>query len=363
MVVISVNTGSTSVRLAVHERWDATSPATSSTSAPVDGDPRAALGELLAPHDDVTAVVHRVVDGGGRDEPCVVDDDVEAEIEASTERSPLHAPRALRWIRAARAASGPDVPQLAVFDTAFTAGLSDVAATYALPHELCARHGLRRRGFHGIAHAAQWRRFARDRDGRGRLVSVHLGGGCSITSVADGRAVDTTMGFTPLEGLVMATRSGDVDPGLLVYLQRHADLDVDALDDLLNRRSGLLGLSGLSGRMDELLASDEPRARLAVDVFCWHARKAIGAALATLGGADAIVFGGGVGENAPAVRAKALDGMAWCGIRLDEAVNADTAGVDARISTDDAAIDVHVRGVDEAVEMVAQASHLWEGSR
>lgn len=199
------------------------------------------------------------------------------------------------------------MPQVAVFDTAFYAGLPQVAATYALPRSLCAEYGLRRFGFHGLAHDALWRRW-RELSGaqqsNSRVISLQLGAGCSITAMRNGKPLDTSMGFSPLEGLVMATRCGDVDPGLIVFLQRAKGLESAALERLLNRESGLLGVSGLSDDMRALLEAHSETARRAVDLYCYRARKYIGAYLMVLEGADAILFGGGVGENAPEVRAR-----------------------------------------------------------
>ena len=243
------------------------------------------------------------------------------------------------------------VPQVAVFDTAFYARLPAVAATYALPRELAARHGLRRYGFHGLAHQALWSRWRELRpdvaDG-GRLISFQLGAGCSVTAVERGAARDTSMGFSPLEGLVMATRSGDIDPALVTYLQRVEDLSAEESERLLNERSGLLGISGVSGDMRKLLAADDPHARLAVELYCYRARKYLGAYMAVLGGADAILFGGGVGENAAGVRARILAGFEWAGIRLDAAENSAAAGREGRLSAVDSRMDAWVIPVDEA---------------
>ncbi len=362
MTVLTVNTGSSSVRLAVFDADNgAPRPRATRHAQAGAGTARAVLRDFLANAGAgaVGAVAHRVVHGGERlVRPCAIDANVEAEIERLAPLAPLHNPSALEWMRAARAALGPSVPQVAVFDTAFYAHLPEVAATYALPRHLSARLGLRRYGFHGLAHEAMWRRWCAlhpERQGRGRIVSLQLGAGCSITAVRDGRAVDTSMGFSPLEGLVMATRAGDVDPGLLLYLQRAEGMTPERLERLLNEESGLLGLSGTSGDMQRLLGSEEPAARLAVETYCYRARKYVGAFLAALGGAEAILFGGGVGEHAPEVRARILTGLLWMGVVLDATVNRAAVGAEARIGNGFSEIEVWVIPVDEAAILAQEA--------
>jgi len=287
-----------------------------------------------------------------------IDAAVEAEIERLAALAPLHNPVALAWIRACREALGVDLPQVAVFDTAFYAHLPEVARTYALPHALCERHGLRRYGFHGLAHQALWSRWRVLRpdvaDG-GRVISFQLGAGCSVTAIDHGRPLDTSMGFSPLEGLVMATRGGDLDPGLVTFLQRVEGLNAADMEQLLNERSGLLGVSGTSADLRTLLAADDPRARLAIDLYCYRARKYLGAYLAVLGGADAVLFGGGVGEHAAVVRAGILAGFAWAGLRLDAVANTATVGREGRISKTDSRIEAWVIPVDEARVLATEA--------
>jgi acetate kinase len=311
----------------------------------------------------VEQVAHRVVHGGAHlPAAAFIDAAVEDEIARLIPLAPLHNPIALRWIRDSRAFFGVDVAQVAVFDTGFYRDLPAVAHTYAIPRTLIDKHGLRRYGFHGLAHAymnARWRRCAPD--GGTRVISLQLGAGCSITAAENGVARDTSMGFTPLEGLVMATRSGDIDPGLLLYLQRAEGWDADTVDRVLNEEAGLAGLSGVSPDMRALLASDAPAARLAVDAYCYRARKYIGAYMAALGGADVILFGGGVGENASIVRERILAGMDWCGIRIDARRNASTTAIEGRISTDDAPVAVWVIPVDEAAMLVEYALTLRTG--
>lgn len=360
MRLLTVNTGSSSVRLALYAHDGAALHRLDARHYPGDADPQNSLGAVRG-WEQVDAVVHRVVHGGVRlDAPCRIDAAVEAEIERLAPLAPLHNPRALAWIRACRALRGARLAQVAVFDTGFYAHLPEVAQTYAIPRELARRLGLRRYGFHGIAHQAMWRRWRKLRPemaNGGRIISFQLGAGCSITAVADGVPQDTSMGFTPLEGLVMATRSGDLDPGALLYLLRDGGLTVAALDALLNQESGLRGLAG-NGDMRALLACNEPDARLAVELYCYRARKYLGAYLAVLGGADAILFGGGVGEHAASVRGQILAGLEWAGIHLDAAANTATEAGERRISAPDSRVEIWIIPVDEAAILAEEAFQL-----
>ncbi len=304
------------------------------------------------------AVGHRIVHGGDRfHTPVRIDASVLKEIQALSELAPLHNPAGVEAIQGAQAALG-DIPMVAVFDTAFHQTLPVHAATYAIPQELAARHRIRRYGFHGIAHASLAAGYAaytgRPLD-RVRLITLHLGNGCSAAAIRHGRSVETSMGFTPLEGLVMGTRSGDVDPSVVSYLAGREGVSPAEIERWLNERSGLLGLSGLTHDMRELLRADEhrhhPGAALAIEVFCHRVRKYLGAYLAVLGGADAVVFGGGIGEHAPAIRTRICEGMEWCGLVLDPMKNDATVGLSpdaaTRISRDDAGLAACVVAVDE----------------
>lgn len=358
MTLLTVNTGSSSVRLALWEREGQGPLATARHE--LGAAPAVELLESFlhgsggsGAVEAVEAVAHRVVHGG-RDlvAPCLIDQAVEETIDELGALAPLHNRRALDWIGACRQVLGP-VPQVAVFDTAFFADLPAQAATYALPRRLVEQYGLRRFGFHGLAHRSMWSTFCclhPERGGRGRVISLQLGSGCSAAAVVDGHPVDTSMGFSPLEGLVMATRPGDVDPGLLLYLARTVGLSLDELDRLLARESGLLGLSGLSGDLRALLAqeSEEDAARLAVEVYCHRVRKYLGAYLAVLGGADAILLGGGAGEHLGVLRARLLGGMDWCGVVFDEDANrAARLGAPAALHTPGSACEIWVLPVDE----------------
>jgi acetate kinase len=353
VTLLTVNTGSSSVRLAAFSR-ESTFRQLADAHYSTDGaSPTARLQAFMVERamDPVTLIAHRILHGGGKyTQPCVIDRDVEAEIERLTPLAPLHHPIALRWIRACREFFGADVTQVAVFDTAFYADLPEVAATYALPRALRDKYRLRRYGFHGLAHEAMWRRWRALRpeikDG-GRVISLQLGAGCSITAVKHDNPIDTSMGFTPIEGLVMATRSGDVDPGLLTYLQRMEGKTAEQLEQLLARDSGLHGVAG-EADMKALLTRGDADARLAVEMYCYRARKYIGAYYAALGGVDGILFGGGVGEHAVPVRGKILGGLESLGVVIDVTANRMAAGTETRISHRDSRVEVWVVPVDEA---------------
>jgi acetate kinase len=268
------------------------------------------------------AVGHRVVHGGARfTGPTIVDDAVRAELETLSALDPLHMRPALAGIDAV-SAEAPRAVQVASFDTSFHAGLPDAAAGYALPYEWSERWGLRRFGFHGLSVAYSVRR-AEAMLGRtpARMIVCHLGSGCSITAVAKGRSIDTTMGFSPLEGVMMATRSGSIDPGLIIHLQTQRGVSVSELGDVLSSRSGLLGVSGVSGDLRQVLAAADtgaPRARLAYDRFIWTLRRAVGSMAGVLDGVDTIVFTGGIGENSGRVRADVAFALGFAGLRLSD---------------------------------------------
>ncbi len=303
----------------------------------------AQAGELM--------LAHRFVHGGARyREPLRLDAAALAELETLVALAPLHMGPALAVARQMAAALGADLPAVAVFDTAFFADLPAAAHTYALPQALLARHGLRRYGFHGLAHRSLYAQYCADAGavgGHARVISFQLGNGCSAAAIAGGRALDCSMGFTPLEGLVMGTRAGDLDPGIVLELLRRG-LSLAELDELLQHHSGLRGLSGLSGDMRELLEHESrghAGARLAIEVFCHRVRKYLGAYLATLGGADAVIFGGGIGEHAAEIRRRCLEGFEWAGLQLDAARN--RSGLPGRISTAEARLHAYLLVTDE----------------
>ncbi|GAA1995271.1 acetate kinase [Nakamurella flavida] len=309
------------------------------------------------------AVGHRVVHGGAVfGDPVLVDDHVLGQIRELAALAPLHNPAAATGIERAREAF-PGVPQVAVFDTAFFRTLPAAAHTYAIDAQVAAEHQIRRYGFHGTSHQYVSGQVAlalgRDITDLDQIV-LHLGNGASASAVAGGIAVETSMGLTPLEGLVMGTRSGDVDPGVLFYLARVAGLDTDGLDTLLNRRSGLLGLAGVNDFRDVQTRMDagNDAARLAFDVYCHRVRKYVGAYLAVLGGADVITFTAGVGENAPAVRAAVLAGLERLGIEIDAERNAVRSKEPRVISTDASTVTVMVVPTNEELAIARATAQL-----
>jgi acetate kinase len=313
------------------------------------------------------AIGHRIVHGGARyTAPTRIDERVIAALTALEELAPLHNAPGVAGIRACRDRVGRDVPMVAIFDTAFHVTLPEVAWRYAIPTDLADRHAIRRYGFHGISYAYVLSRYA-ELTGRAAdtidMIALHLGNGASITAIRGGRSVDTSMGFTPLEGLVMGTRSGDLDPAVVGVLAEREGVAVGEVERWLNERSGLLGLSGTSRDMRDLLAraATDPRARLAVDVFCHRARKYVGAYLAVLGRVDALVFTAGIGERAAPVRAAICDGFAAAGIVLDPAANAAARG-DARIDAPRSRVDVRVIATDEERMIARQTRALLEAA-
>ncbi len=312
------------------------------------------LAEVRGPA-DVHAVGHRVVHGGERfSESAVITDDVLKGIEACIELAPLHNPNNIKGILAARSRFGPGTPQVAVFDTAFHHSLPESAYLYAIPYHLYRRHRIRRYGFHGTSHryvAYRYRKLRNQTRDQTNVITLHLGNGCSAAAIQKGRPVDTSMGMTPLEGLVMGTRSGDLDPAIVNLISSKEGLSAHEVESLLNTQSGLLGISGLTNDMrvllEELQEHEDRRARLAIEVFCYRARKYIGAFLAAMGGAEGIVFTGGIGENSPEIRERICRGLEWAGVALDGARNQQMVGKEGRISADRAKISVYAIPTDE----------------
>jgi acetate kinase len=305
---------------------------------------------------DVHAVGHRVVHGGERfTHSVLITDEVLRGIEDCLELAPLHNPANIKGIMAAREVFGAGMAQAAVFDTAFHQTLPDHAYLYALPYQLYRRHRIRRYGFHGTSHryvAYRYRQLLGIEREQTRVITLHLGNGCSAAAIRAGDSIDTSMGFTPLEGLVMGTRSGDLDPAIIDFISVKEGLSAQEVETLLNKQSGLIGISGLTNDMRELLAEarehDDRRARLAIAIFCYRARKYIGAYLAAMNGADAIVFTGGIGENSSEVRALICDGLQWMGLELDEERNAaHVDGQEGVISRDGSRLAAYVIPTDE----------------
>jgi len=304
----------------------------------------------------IDAIGHRVVHGGQQfSGPVAIDTCVMCAMESLLHLAPLHNDPALASIRSARDLMGTSIPMVAVFDTTFRETMPDWASSYAIPKDLSLKHRIKRYGFHGLAHKFMAERFVAITGASSKnvkLITLQLGNGCSAAAVSGGYSIDTSMGFTPLEGLMMGTRSGSIDPHLPAFLARAEGVDIETVEEWLNSKSGLLGVSGLSQDMRELLRAEKEGhgdAALAVEMFCYRVRKEIGACLAVLGGADAVVFGGGIGENAPEVRRRICAGMEWCGFVLDERKNSEAVGKEMGISSEYSTIQGHVIPVDEEV--------------
>ena len=324
---------------------------------------------------DLSAVGHRVVHGGEQlVHSVVIDEEVEDRIEDCIDLAPLHNPANLKGVRAARELLGAGIPQVAVFDTSFHSTMPESAYLYALPYSLYVRHRLRRYGFHGTSHrylAYRYRRLTGRTLEQTKIVTLHLGNGCSACAIRGGASVETSMGLTPLEGLVMGTRSGDLDPSVLEFLHHKEGLSLAEIDMLLNKQSGLLGISGLTSDMRELLREEnehqDRRAKLAIDVFCARVKHYLGGYLAKLNGADAIVFSGGIGENSAEIRRRICKDLDFLGIRLDEARNDQLApGAEGQISADGARIELWVVPTNEelliardTVRCVCDAPRRW----
>jgi acetate kinase len=321
---------------------------------------------------DIHAVGHRVVHGGERfAESAIITDEVLHGIEDCIDLAPLHNPNNVKCIQVARHIFGPKVPQVAVFDTAFHHSLPEKAYLYALPYHLYRRHHIRRYGFHGTSHryvAYRYRVIRNLTREQTHVITLHLGNGCSAAAIRAGYPVDTSMGMTPLEGLVMGTRSGDIDPAIVNLIATKEGLSPHEVEMVLNTQSGLLGISGLTNDMrvlqQELKEHDDRRVRLAIEVFSYRARKYIGAYLACMEGADAVVFTGGIGENSADIRGRICSGMEWAGLKVDKGRNEQAVGKEAQISTDDSKLKAYVIPTDEelliardTVRCIAGESH------
>jgi acetate kinase len=361
--VLVVNAGSSSLKLRVLDGSDQVT-GTADLPAPRGAADAAAVGPALASLGDADAAGHRIVHGGTSfTGPVRIDDGVLARLRALTSLAPLHQPKSLAAVEAVRRAR-PGLPAVACFDTAFHATIPAAAATYALPREWRERWALRRYGFHGLSHSYCSGRAAELAGAAGdatlRVVTCHLGAGASLAAVRGGVSVDTTMGFTPLEGLVMATRSGSVDPGLVLWLAEQAGTPPAELAATLEHRSGLLGLAGTADMREVVAgaAAGGPDARLALDVYIHRLRAGIAAMAAALGGLDVLAFTGGVGENSPAVRSEAAAGLGFLGVRLDAGRNAtgaaDGGPADREIGQAGAPVRSFVIAAREDIQIAAQ---------
>ncbi len=345
---VHMTADATDAGMRVEERWD-------------DGDPQARLHRLLdwvEAHlgaDQLAAVGHRIVHGGDRfRDPVRLTPDVLARLEALTPLAPLHQPGSLAPVHAI-AAARPALPQVGCFDTAFHATLPEIAWRYALPRDL--DPAIRVYGFHGLSYEHVARRLRDEAPdlAAGRVVAAHLGSGASLCALRDGLSQDTTMGFSALDGLVMGTRGGALDPGVLLYLLQEKGLDGETLQTLLYRRSGLLGVSGIAADVRTLAGSDAPEAVEALALFCFRAAKLAAGMAASLGGLDGIVFTGGIGEHAPGIRATICDRLEWLGVTLDRALNA--AGV-GRISASGSRVAVWVIPADEEASIARHTADV-----
>ena len=367
MRVLAVNAGSSSLKLSLVDADDSTLAERELDAPDGEIDPEELRSALDGGLSDANVVGHRIVHGGERfRDPVLIHGDVEAALRALVDLAPLHQPKSLAALDAVSEAL-PDLPAVACFDTAFHATLTPAAYTYALPADWRERWGVRRYGFHGLSHAwiaSRAPQLLGRRAAEVRIVSCHLGAGASLCAIAGGRSVDTTMGFTPLEGLVMATRSGTVDPGLLLWLLERTALSERELANALDRESGLLGLANVAeiGRKSladmrhvlERSAAGDPDSRTALDVYLHRLRAEVAAMAAALGGLDALVFTGGVGERAPEIRAMAIAGLGFLGLAIDERPNVDATG-DTEVTGPDATARTLVVHAREDLEIARQA--------
>ncbi len=323
----------------------------------------------IASISEISAVGHRVVHGGEKFSKSVLIDDANlAEIDKVSQLAPLHNPPNIMGIRACRRLM-PGVPQVAVFDTAFHSTIPPHAYIYALPYNLYTDFGIRRYGFHGTSHRYVSGRASKIMADRGvdpaklKLITCHLGNGCSITAIVGGKVIDTSMGLTPAEGLVMGTRSGDLDPAILMYVQRQLGMSADQVDNLINKQSGLLGITGKSSDMrdlEDLQAKGDERANLAIEIFCYRVRKYIGAYAAAMNGLDALVFTGGIGENGPIMRRLSTTGLGFMGLNIDPEKNEAARG-ESDISTEDSPARVMVIPTNEERMIARETAEIVAG--
>jgi acetate kinase len=319
--------------------------------------------------DDIQAVGHRVVHGGERfTESVLITPDVLGGIEDCIDLAPLHNPTNLKGIAAATEVFGRKIPQVAVFDTAFHSTLPEHAYLYAIPYHLYRRHGIRRYGFHGTSHryvAHRYRQIRGLNREQTNVITLHLGNGCSAAAIRGGRSVDTSMGMTPLEGLVMGTRSGDLDPAIVDFIATKEGLSMEQVESMLNTHSGLLGISGLTNDMRVLLEEcklhEDHRVRAAIDAFCYRVRKYIGTYLAAMNGADAVIFTGGIGENSPAIREQICTGLEWAGLRLESGRNQALTGKEGVITADGSTLLAYVIPTDEELLIARDTVRIISG--
>ncbi len=324
---------------------------------------------IISSPSDIKAVGHRVVHGGEMFKDSVlIDEDVTEAIQQAFDLAPLHNPPNLKGIQAAKEAL-PDVPHVAVFDTAFHHSLPAHAYLYGIPNRLYRRYKIRKYGFHGTSHYYVSRQYYKLNDkpvNDIKVITCHLGNGASIAAIDGGRSVDTSMGFTPLSGIVMGTRSGDLDPSILFYIMEKEELTLNNLHALLNRHSGLLGLSGYASDMRDLIAEagkGDRRCQQAIDVFCYKIKQYVGSYIASMNGCDAIIFTAGIGENSPLIRKQSLQNMGYLGIEIDDKLNENAErGSIQKISTDDSKVDVYVVPTNEELVIAIDTAKIAEAT-
>ena len=314
--------------------------------------------------DEIGAVGHRMVHGGEKfNKSVLLDDEVLKVFEECSELAPLHNPANLKGVRAV-AELMPHLPQVGVFDTAFHQTMPDYAYMYAIPYELYEKYGIRRYGFHGTSHRYVSKRacdFLGVDYEKKNIITCHIGNGGSVAAVKGGKCVDTSMGLTPLEGVMMGTRSGDIDGGAVAFIEKKLGLDADGISDLLNKKSGVLGITGISSDMREIdaaAAKGDKKAALALKMYNYRIKKYIGAYAAAMGGVDIVVFTAGVGENQSSMRSEVCKGMEWMGIEIDEAVNSKTRGEEKIISSADSKVTVVVIPTDEELMIAKDTMNL-----
>ena len=325
--------------------------------------------KIISSSSDIEAVGHRVVHGGEMFKDSVlIDEDVLKAIEQAFDLAPLHNPPNLKGIQAAKE-NLPDIPHVAVFDTAFHHSLPNKAFLYGIPNRLYRRYKIRKYGFHGTSHyyvSRQYYKLTGKKAKDTKLITCHLGNGASITAIDGGDSVDTSMGFTPLSGLVMGTRSGDIDPSILFYLIEKEELSLANVHALLNRHSGLLGLSGYASDMRDLIeeaSNGDRRCQQAIDVFCYKIKQYIGSYIATMNGCDAIIFTAGIGENSPLIRKKSLEQMSYLGIEIDDKKNdSPDRGKVQKVSTDSSKTDVYVIPTNEELVIAIDTAKIAQAS-
>ncbi|GAB4237773.1 MAG: acetate kinase [Chlamydiales bacterium] len=310
----------------------------------------------------IKCIGHRYVHGGNTFRiPTRINSSVLENLSGLNSLAPLHNPYCLEGIDYTFKQFGEEIPQFAIFDTAFFAQMPKRASLYAIPHGLTEKYHFYRYGFHGISHHYLWRRYSEEIRAQGRIITLHLGNGCSATAINNGCAMDTSMGFTPLEGLMMGTRSGDIDPSVLSFLCEKEGLQIKKALEILNTQSGLLGVSGISSDMVKVISAmdHDEKARFAVDLFCYRIKKYIGAFTSVLEGVDALVFSGGIGENSPLIRERILQEVSWLGFSLDPEANTKAISLDsgqvARISKIDSPMNAYVIATDENASIAIQS--------